>query len=174
MTKNPQIRRRIAPTVPLTLTLANEDGSTQTKKFKLSFDFNAVTRAEELTGFGLLSGEIWKHATAKTLSILFWSAICANHPEYDYDPEVDDEEKDAAGLYAIRSYMDAGNAAEITQALSDAFILSLPEKDRARIKAAQDKARKNADPTPPATTEEPAPEANVDEPVASAKAMAAE
>lgn len=127
------LKRRIAPSAELVLPLVDDDGAKFTRTFRLSFDFNAIALIEERTGLSLLNGEIWQHPTAKVLSIMLWAAILAHHDEYDSD----------IGLAVIRSYMDAGNSAAITRALSDAFIASLSKEQQ---EAARKKAEESKDP----------------------------
>lgn len=146
------LRRRIAPTVPLTLTLEVEGGEKWTRNFRLSFDFNATCRIEQMTGQSVLNGEVFRNPNATTLSIMLWATVCATHPEYDYDPKTDEDEETCAGLVAIRSYMDSSNVRAITVALSDAFLASLPEADRTRIKT-KVAGGESPDPTAPPVTD---------------------
>jgi hypothetical protein len=143
------LRKRIAPSAPLKLTLTDDTNATFSRNFRLCFDFNAITLIEETTGFGLLTGEIWKHLTAKVVSVMFWAAVLAVHEEYE----------GAEGLAVIRSYMDAGNVDTITDALIDAFLISLPKEKQERLRALKEAALKGEDtnPTPP-VVEMPPPE----------------
>jgi hypothetical protein len=133
------LRRRLVPSAPLMLTLAEDGGSTVTHAFRLSFDFNALARVEELTGLNVLSGEIWAHLNPKTLGALFWGAILANHPEYNCEE----------GLEIVRSFMDAGNADQIAMAILDAFILSLPADKQAPMLKLKEMALHGGNPTSP-------------------------
>lgn len=149
------LRRRIAPAVPLKLELEDDSGATFVRNFRLSFDFNAVTLVEETTGFSLLSGAIWKRITAKNLSLLFYAAILANHPEFDTDDGLGN--KTTVGLEVVRSYMDGSNMAQITEAVSEAYTRSLAPEDQARIRKAQaeEKAKGNKS-TLPTSADAPA------------------
>lgn len=116
------LRPRIAPAIPLTLELEDEIAGTLTRKFRLSFDADAIARVEALTGISFLNGDIWRQPSVPTLGILLWAAALEHSPEYDSDE----------GLAVIRSYLDAGNMDEITLALFEAFIVRLP-KDKQKI-----------------------------------------
>jgi hypothetical protein len=114
------LRRRIAPSVPLTLNITNEDGSTFSVSFQLRFDFNVLARIEEKTGKRMLTGmDIWKQMTATTLSAMLWSAVIPSNPEYD-SPD---------GLEAIRSYLNNETADQASNALWEAYLLFLPKKE---------------------------------------------
>ncbi|HLZ07507.1 MAG TPA: hypothetical protein VKT80_02895 [Chloroflexota bacterium] len=138
------LKRRIGQSHSLRLELEDEVGGKFVRNFRLCFDFNAITLIEERTHLSLLTGEIWKNASAKTLSIMLWAAVLAHSPEYDSDE----------GLAVIRSYMYAGNATEIADALFEAFLISLPKDQQERIRA----KRKEEDSLPlaPAPATEPA------------------
>jgi hypothetical protein len=143
------LRRRIAPSVPLTLDLEDDSGAKFTRSFKLCFDFNAIALVEDESGYSLLDGEIWKHPTAKNLSIMFYAAALAQHPEYE------------GHLDVIRSLMDAGNVEKITRALNEAFINSLPKEKQDVIRKAQSDAEaKGANPTPAPAETSPAADSN--------------
>lgn len=148
------LKKRIVASVPITLKLEDGAGGEMSRSFNLAFDFNAISRVETMTGLGVLNAEIWKKPSATNISILFWAAVCVNHPEYDYDPATDESEARAEGLVVLRSYMDAGNVTLITKKLSEAFIASLPADQRERAAERQAAAeRGEANPTKPAPTE---------------------
>lgn len=150
------LRKRITPSVPITLELEDDGGAKFTKSFHVSFDYNTVTTIEERTGLQMVSGKehesVWKNPTARVTSIMFWAAILNHHPEYASDE----------GLKIIRSYMDASNATKIAKAMNDAFVLTLSKEQQEHIRSEEKKeeekaeARKKAqeegkpDPTPPA------------------------
>ena len=119
------LKMRIAPSVPLKLTLKDHDGSKYAKNFLLCFDANAAAEVEERTGFNMLRGEIWEKLSFRALSIMFWACVLANHDEYASDD----------GLRVIRSYMDIGNTAQISEAVEQSFLASLPEEKRLFIEA---------------------------------------
>jgi hypothetical protein len=146
--KESALKRRIPPSVPLTLELQDHTGAKSSKSFMLCFDFNAIATVEEMTGLGMLNGEIWelfgrdeeekkgdvkqskkhvrpKGSGAKALGVMFWAGVLAHHPEYDSEE----------GLAVIRSYMDAGNAVQIAGALQRAFVASLPKAQQEAIAA---------------------------------------
>jgi len=124
------IKRRIAPSVPLTLDLKDDSGATFKRDFRLSFDFNATALVEERTGLNLLTAEVWTSGlSSRSLSIMLWAAVLAHHPEYAGDE----------GLEAIRSYMDVGNTDPIHGALWDAYFISLPKEKREALEEAKKK-----------------------------------
>jgi hypothetical protein len=131
------LRKRIAPSVPLTLTLDTDGGGKVTKSFRLCLDFNAISEIEERTGISLLRGDIWKHITANVLRVMLWASVLAHNPEFD---TFDDEGKRTEdGLEAIGSYMDAGNTAQIAEGLWQAYLASLPEEKRKALTEAREK-----------------------------------
>jgi hypothetical protein len=136
MPVNGKLRRRVTPSFPLALELPEDAGQKLTLDLRLAFDFNALSAVEEATGFSPLSGDIWNHLTARTVGALFWASLLAHQPEYE----------GVEGLAIARSYMDASNAAVITHAVMEAFIVSLPPEQQ---KIMREKGRLN--PTPAAT-----------------------
>ena len=126
------LKRRIAPSVPLSLKITNEDGSTFTVDFQLRFDFNVLARIEEKTGQKMLSGmDIWSKMSATLLSAMLWSAAIPSSPEYDSDE----------GLEAIRSYLNNETADQASNALWEAYLLFLPKKEAELVRAQVEKAR---------------------------------
>ncbi len=171
---NSALKRRIAPSVALTLELQDDSGAKCTKNFRLSFDFNTKAEIEERTGLNLLTAEVWTNLSARTLSVMLWAAILANHPEYR-TVDAKDEETDE-GLEVIRSYMEVGNTDQVHDALWNAYFISLPkdrrealEKARAELMEAT-KARAEGKPVPLAPVPEnpPAQPSQVEIPQASA------
>lgn len=155
------LKKRIAPSVPLSLELTDDTGEKFVKNFKLSFDFNAKAEIEERTGLNLLTAEVWTNLSAKVLSVMFWAAALANHPEYR-TKDAEGNETDE-GLEVIRSYMELSNTDAIYEALWDSYFISLPkdrrealEASRAAIKEAE-KLRAEGKPLPLATTPESKP-----------------
>lgn len=157
--KNGALRRRVAPSVPLTLELEDDAGGKFTRSFRLAFDMNAAAEIEERTGLSLLDAGIWQHINEPVaFSVMFYAALLANHPEYR---TVDDEgEASDEGLEVIRSYMQESNAEPITEALWKAYLIYLPrekrelmEKLRAKAEAQRSDGGAEADPFgPPAAT----------------------
>lgn len=134
------IRKRLAPSVPLSLEVGDEAGNKEILSLRLSFDFNALALVEERTGISLLSGKIFSMLNATNLSLLLWAAMLQNQPDYAGEE----------GLSAIRSYMTLDNAKAVEAAVSEAFILCLPPEQREAIrKAAEDAAKKAAEGNPP-------------------------
>jgi hypothetical protein len=130
------LKRRIAPSVPLTLTLQSDGGESFTLEFRLTFDFNAAAIVEEKTGLNLLTAEVWTSGlSSRSLSVMFWAAVLAQHPEYD---TVDDAgEPSEEGLEVIRSYMEVGNTDFIHEALWNAYFMSLPKEKREALERAR-------------------------------------
>jgi hypothetical protein len=135
------LRRRIAPGVPLLLSLEDANGSKFKRSFTLAFDFNAVAAVEEVTGYSLLKGEAWAHNTAAVISTMFWAAVLAHHPEYD---TWDDRNlrRTPEGLEVLRSYMDDKNVDEISEALWKAYLDYLSPAKRDILVAARARAEK--------------------------------
>lgn len=122
------LKRRIAPSVRLTLALEDQLGNLHPYEFLLCFDFNAIALIEERTGIGVLDGEIWsilqpkkagaketlarnKPSLAATISVMFWAVVQANHPELEGEE----------GLRTIRSHMDPQNTQKILEGVAEAF-----------------------------------------------------
>lgn len=148
MANKPVIRKRLAPSVPLTLTVGDEAGNKEVLSLRLSFDFNALALVEERTGISLLSGKIFSLLNATNLSLLLWASMLQNHSEYAGEE----------GLEAIRSYMTLENAKTVEAAVSEAFILCLPPEQREAIRvAAEEAARKVAAGEPPVSADPLAP-----------------
>jgi hypothetical protein len=150
------IKRRIAPSVPLKLELADDNGATFVRNFRLSFDFNALARIEEKTGLRMLGIGVWTQLSAKVVGAMLWAAILANHPEYD-TREADGERTDD-GLEAISSYVDLSNAEQVTSALWEAYLRNLPKeksealrKAKAEMESGATVPNEEAPATPPAT-----------------------
>lgn len=133
MAATPIARKRIAPSYPFVLHVET-DGGIEQVGVRLSFDFNALVLIEDRTGFGMLSGAIWKSLSANNLSVLLWAALQANHQEYAGD----------AGLVAVRSMLSLRNSESVTEALQDAYMKSLPDDQQERIKAAIEAAKVKA------------------------------
>lgn len=135
MAKEPVvIRKRLAPSVPLTLEVGDEAGNKEVLSLRLSFDFNALALVEEFTGISLLSGKIFNQLNATNLSLLLWASMLQNHPEYT----------GIKGLEAIRTYMTLDNAKVVEAAVSEAFILCLPPEQREAIRKATEEAAAEA------------------------------
>lgn len=138
-------RRRQAPSYPFVLSVET-DGGIETVGVRLCFDFNALVLIEERTGYGMLTGAIWKNLSAGNLSVLLWAALLSNHPEYNGE----------AGLVTVRSMLSLRNSEAATEALQDAYMKSLPDDQQARIKAAIEEAKaKAAGLNPPAGSDVP-------------------
>ena len=125
------LKEQIAPSLPLRLELAGgEGGKAVAADFRLTFDFNAVARIQEMTGYEVLNGEIWKHLTPRNIIIIFWALILAHHPEFDSEE----------GRELVGSLINPGNADQVAVAIVDAYILSLPLEKQAAMRAMKEKA----------------------------------
>lgn len=157
------LRRRIAPSTPLTLELEDDSGGKFVKTFRLCFDFNAGAEILDRTGLSLLNGSIWQHIDKPTVfSVMFYAAILANHPEYrtvDEKGEPTDE-----GLEVIRSYMQEANAEPITEALWKAYLAFLPKEKRELMEKLRMKAEGKGSTSPLAAA---TPEATPESPISS-------
>ena len=135
MEKSP-LRRRITPSVPYTLSVENADGSTFEQSFKLSFDLNAITTFETVTGVSLLTnmGQILEQPSVATSTALFWVAILGNHPEW----------AGQEGLEILRSNITLDKLAGIRRACVDAFLTQLPKEKADAIRSKMAEAEKAA------------------------------
>jgi len=138
-----QLRRRIAPSVPLRLNLTDDSGDKLQRTFHLSLDFNAACYVQGLLGKSLLDGTTWEDTSPIVVSTMFYAAILARHPEYDTRDEKTGEPT-TEGLEVIRSLMDAGNVKQIQNALFDAFVATLPPERQVAIKKAREEAEAEA------------------------------
>jgi hypothetical protein len=144
---NSALRRRIAPSVPLTLELLDDGGATFKREFRLAFDFNVCATIEEKTGVNVLDAIdfLKRLISPKTISVYFWAALLPHHPEYD-EPE---------GLRVVRSYMDESNLEKISEAVVDAYLQYCPEKKRNALREIIEKGKKGENPTQPPKPAEP-------------------
>ena len=133
------LKRRIVPGVSLALDLKDDDGTQMQRVFRLTFDYNAMALIGEYTGGDATGQVVWAGMNASKLSIIFWAAVLACHPEYAGEE----------GLGVIRSYMDRGNQQQIFDALYEAHALALPEKERKLVLEAKEKALRADDPIQP-------------------------
>lgn len=117
---------QIAPSVPLELTLTGG----RVLSFRLSFDYNALALVEEKTGYNLHRGAIFNNVTASNLSVLLWASLQNANPEYEGD----------LGLKAVRSYLTLSNRNAVENAIQEAYMASLPDDERERIKEVAKKA----------------------------------
>jgi len=118
-------RKRVAPSVPLKLDLAEEGGGRLKLDLELVFDFNAIAAVETETGTNVLTGDIWQNLNGTSLSVLFWAALRARQPGL----------AGAEGLEIVRSYIDVSNAAQITLAVQESFLVFLAPEARERLRA---------------------------------------
>jgi len=118
-------RKRVAPSVPLKLDLAEEGGGQLHLDLELVFDFNAVAAIETATGMNVFSGDIWKNLSGTHLSVLFWAALLGRQPGLG----------GTEGLEIVRSYIDVGNSTQITWALYESFLIFLSPEARERLRA---------------------------------------
>jgi len=138
------IKKRIAPSVPLTLELTDHSGAKFTRNFWLSLDFNAYARIEQKTGLKMLGGGMFTQLSAEVLSAALWAAVLAHHEEYD---TIDGKGRPTNdGLEAIRSYIDAGNQDAVFEAVWDAYLISLPKEKADALRKGRDESEKGKDP----------------------------
>lgn len=108
-----QLRKRLAPAVPITLELLDDNGDKFSRSFKLCFDFAAGVAIEQKTGLNLRDFKILTEMDKPTaMSVVFWAALLRHQPEYDSDE----------GLEIIRSYMDESNSEQISEALWQTYL----------------------------------------------------
>lgn len=139
------------PSVPCQLQVPTKDGVRQLN-FRLTFDFYALSIAEEKLGVSMLTlnPKVWTDMSARTASILLWAGIQKFHSE-DYDGD--------EGLAAIRSYLFAANVAPAIEAINEAYIAVQTEGVQKFIREAGERAaRKLPLPNAPAAAVSPAAE----------------
>lgn len=126
MAKVTQLRKWLAPSVPYTVLLEDQTGKFE-HKFKLCFDFNALSLIEANLGVNLLEqfSAIF-NINATSVSVFFWAAAQAYQSEYA-GPE---------GLDCIRSFFSIGNFEPAALAVQEAFKLSLNPDQRAIVERA--------------------------------------
>jgi hypothetical protein len=147
MPQESAVKRRVAPSVPITIELLDDSGAKFTRNFRLSFDFNAFARIEEKTDVRVLGMEIWAKLSPRVVGAMLWAGVLALHPEYDTEDE--EGEPTDEGLEAIRSYIDAGNVDFIGDKLWEAYLITLPKE---RADALRKWRRRRPKPTPRWTT----------------------
>lgn len=140
MQSNSPLRRRIAPSYPLTLELKDDGGQSFKRDFRLCFDFNVCATIEEKIGVNVLDPKDFlpKLRSPRVISTCFWASLLPHHPEYD----------DADGLIVIRSYMDESSLQQIADALWEAYLLYCPEKKREVLRQLAEQGKADGNPTP--------------------------
>lgn len=109
-----QLRKRLAPSTPITLEMVDDNGDKFSRSLKLCFDFAAGVAIEEKTGLNLRDFKILTEMEKPTaMSVVFWAALLRHQPEYDSEE----------GLEAVRSYMDESNYDLIVEAVWNAYLL---------------------------------------------------
>lgn len=148
------LRRRIAPSVPFTLNVENDGGDKFSLSFRLAYDLNALSLAEEYLTKQLghevnIFAEIAKCLdvpSIRTTTVLFWAAVGLLNPDY----------RGEDGLEALRSCVTIKDLKDVAAACAEAFILQLPseqaEKIRARKKAIEEGKPDPSQPNPETTT----------------------
>jgi hypothetical protein len=108
------LRRCVAPSVPLSLDLSENNGRRFHLEVQLSFDFNALAAFQKQTGINPLEGNVWERPSPVVLRALFWAALLAEQPEYDSDD----------GLRIAGSYMRPDSVIAIAEATQEAWLIS--------------------------------------------------
>ena len=57
------------------------------KTYKLIYDFDAIARAEELTGLGLLAGIDWRNIGVRKVRGMLYASMLFAHPEIALDDQ---------------------------------------------------------------------------------------
>lgn len=83
------------------------------KTFKLCYDFEAIAKAEELTGMALLFGVDWSHIDARRMRAMLCAAMLKAQP--DTKPE------------QLTKFFTHQNVLKIQNAIIDAWLNSTPE-----------------------------------------------
>jgi hypothetical protein len=84
-------------------------------KFKLIYDFDALARAEEITGISLLFGVNWGAISAPQLRGILFASVLKAHPE--------------TKLEDLTKHINLRNHARLTIAIKDAWINSIPDAE---------------------------------------------
>lgn len=113
----------LVPSVPVTIELDTAQGK-QLLHFKIAYDFDALPLAEAKLGVSLLNGRVFAKITANVIAVMFWAGIQKFHPEYEGED----------GLKAIRSFISLRNSAVISDAVQEAYVLSLPDDQQKLIR----------------------------------------
>jgi hypothetical protein len=123
------LKRRIAPSFPLTLELVDDGGAKFTQTFRLTFNMNVGANVQEKTGLRITDFSIWTHlADPAVIRAMLWAAILPLHPEFD---TVDAQgEPSDEGLEVIGSYIDDSSADPVFDALWGAYLLYLSPMNR--------------------------------------------
>lgn len=85
------------------------------KTYKLIYDFEAVAKAEDLTGIPLLVGVDWGHINARRIRAMLFASLLKACPELKLE--------DVTKLINVR------NLPKIERALIDAWVTSTPEAE---------------------------------------------
>ncbi len=135
MTKSTELRKWLAPSVPFTVVLQDANGKFE-HGFNLCFDFNALALIERHLGVNLLAqfSQIFT-ISATSVSVFFWAAIQAYHPEYEGQE----------GLNVVRSYLNIANFESAALKVQEAFKLSLNAEQLALVEQALADAQKLID-----------------------------
>lgn len=151
------LKRRIAPSVPLVLTARNNDGKEEKLELQLCLDADALCALEEkvptLNTLSLNGLEIFCRMNMRILGAALWASALRHHPEYDTIDAAGRPTND--GLDAIRSFVDLGNAPEVTKALEAAYMATLSEEQKEWLKKLRESEPRAADPTSGAATPAP-------------------
>ena len=135
-----QLRRRISPSVPFTLTFEDELGKTS-QAFRLAYNLNSLTLVEEKLGKSMLTdiGEVIDVPSVKNISVLLWAALQENHA---------DEFEGDEGLELTRQNLTLAQSKEALNACSEAYVKQLPAEQQERIMAIV-KAKETGSVVPP-------------------------
>jgi hypothetical protein len=118
------LRRRIAPSVPLTLETVDSQGTKYTLSLRLAFDVNAGVAIQEKSGINIGHLDIWSRAGEPIfVRTVLWGAVLAHQPDY-YTTD-DAGRLTNAGLEAIGSYIDDSNTPAVIEALWKAYLAFL-------------------------------------------------
>lgn len=126
MSNKVTFRERITPSVPLTLSIADETG-TQELSLLVSFDLNAFVAFEEVTGVNLLTNveAILTAPSVSILTALLWAGL----------QEKQDTFAGILGLKAVRNVLTLPQLAPAKKACIEAFFSQLPPEKEKRLRA---------------------------------------
>lgn len=105
------LKRRMMPSVPLSLQVENGDGSSFTVDLKLAFNMNVLASVQEKCGQNLLSDVFSWMDDPKAVIAVLWGAALPYQPEFNSDE----------GFEAVGEYMTLENRNDTIEALLKAY-----------------------------------------------------
>ena len=126
MSETKALRRRVVQAFPYTLRVEDASGDAFESVFRIAYDLNAFTAFEEVTGINVMEnlGVVFDKPSVPLTTALLWAGLQIYHPEY----------AGAEGLETIRANVTLSQIRAVRVACSEAFLLSLPKEQAAKIR----------------------------------------